>query len=71
MKQFVLTTKSQSGDDYIYFIKSEEEPTWDQIDKFLLEQGSDHGENEDGEEESYEDVIEFIEIPTIEKFDLI
>jgi len=37
MKKFVLTTKSESGDNYIYFIESENKPTNEEIEKFILE----------------------------------
>lgn len=57
MKQFVLTTTSESSDHYIYFIEHPEKPTREELQKFLVEQGSDV---EDGY--SYENVDECVEI---------
>lgn len=57
MKNFVLVTKSESGDDYTYFIKHPEMPTTEEINTFLVEHGSDV---EDGE--SFEEVITLQEI---------
>lgn len=53
MKQFVLTTTSESSDHYIYFIEHPEMPTRE----FLVEQGSDV---EDGH--SYENIDMCVEI---------
>lgn len=41
MLKFCLTTKSESGDDYMYFIEHPQMPTDDEIEKFLLENGCD------------------------------
>jgi hypothetical protein len=41
MKKFVLTTTSESSDHYIYFIEHPEKPTQEELEKFLVEQGSD------------------------------
>jgi len=57
MKQFVLTTTSESSDHYIYFIEHPEKPTREELQKFLVEQGNDV---EDGY--SYENVDECVEI---------
>ncbi len=35
MKQFVITTTSESGDHYIYFIEHHKEPTVKQLLKWL------------------------------------
>jgi len=40
-KQFALTTRSESGDDYLYFIKSETKPTDSELGEFLLKHGND------------------------------
>lgn len=61
MKQFVLTTTSESGDHYIYFIEHPQNPTNEELNKFLLEYGSDKSE-EDGEMVSYEDIDDCKEI---------
>lgn len=57
MKQFVLTTTSESSDHYIYFIEHPEMPTREELQKFLVKQGSDV---EDGY--SYENVDKCVEI---------
>ena len=41
MKQFLLTTTSESSDHYIYFIENPEKPTQEELEKFLNEKGSD------------------------------
>ena len=61
LKQFVLVTKSESGDDYIYFIKSETKPTGEEINEFLFEHGNDVEESE-GELELFEGVVFLEEI---------
>jgi len=47
MKKFILTTRSESCDDYMYFIEHPEKPTNEEINKFLMKYGSDRdgGEN--------------------------
>ena len=40
-KQFALTTTSESSDHYIYFIEHPEMPTQEELEKFLIENGSD------------------------------
>jgi hypothetical protein len=62
MKQFVLTTTSESSDHYIYFIEHPEKPTKDEIEKFLLENGNDI---EDGY--CYEGVDMCVEIKDFKK----
>lgn len=57
MKQFALTTTSESSDHYIYFIEHPEMPTREELKKFLVEQGNDV---EDGY--SYENVDMCVEI---------
>ena len=57
MKKFVLTTTSESSDHYIYFIEHPEKPTQEELQKFLVENGSDV---EDGY--SYENVDMCVEI---------
>jgi hypothetical protein len=61
LKQFVLVTKSESGDDYIYFIKSETKPTDEEINEFLFEHGNDIEESE-GSLELFEEVVFIKEI---------
>lgn len=41
MKQFVVTTTSESSDHYIYFIEHPKKPTSKELKKFLVENGSD------------------------------
>lgn len=41
MKQFVLTTTSESSDHYIYFIENSEMPNKEELEKFLIENGND------------------------------
>jgi hypothetical protein len=41
MKKFVLTTISESGDNYMYFIEHTQKPTNGEIDEWLLKNGSD------------------------------
>lgn len=53
--KYILTTTSESGDDYTYFIESTETPTIEEIKTFLIEQGNDV---EGGE--SYENVNQLI-----------
>lgn len=62
MKQFVLTTTSESSDHYIYFIEHPEKPTQQELQKFLVEQGNDV---EDGE--SYENIEKCVEIKDFKK----
>jgi len=57
MKQFVLTTTSESSDHYIYFIEHPQMPTREELNKFLVEQGSDVSDGE-----SYEDIDMCVEI---------
>ena len=45
MKQFVLYTKSDSGDEYVYFITHDEKPTTDDIIRFLWEHAHDKDED--------------------------
>jgi hypothetical protein len=53
MKKFILLTKSESGDNYHYFVESPESPTKKQIKDFLWDNGNDKG---------YEFVTDCIEI---------
>ena len=41
MKKFVITTTSESGDDYVYFIEHSEKPTTAEIKKWLKVNGTD------------------------------
>jgi hypothetical protein len=44
MRKFLLITKSDSGDDYQYFIQSLTQPTRQQLIQFLIDHGNDSGE---------------------------
>lgn len=57
MKKFVLITKSQSGDDYVYFIKHNKLPTEKQLLKFLKVNATDIDEDD-----LYEDIESITEI---------
>lgn len=61
MKQFVLTTTSESSDHYIYFIEHPQMPTREELKKFLIE----NGDSEDGY--SYENVDMCVEIKDFKK----
>jgi hypothetical protein len=41
MKKFVLTTLSESGDEYIYFIEHPKMPTRKRLQKWLAVNGTD------------------------------
>jgi hypothetical protein len=41
MKKFVLTTLSESGDEYTYFIEHPKKPTIEQLKKWLAVNGND------------------------------
>ena len=41
MRKFSLTTKSQSGDYYVYFIEHTKTPSHKQLIKFLEKNGND------------------------------
>ena len=43
MKQFAVVTKSESGDDYVYFVEHDKLPTDKQLDTWLLKNGNDPG----------------------------
>ncbi len=58
LKKFALTTHSESGDHYLYFIEHLTEPTQDELQSFLNIHGSDV--DEDGQ--CYEYIQECIEI---------
>lgn len=64
LKTFVLITKSESGDDYSYQIQNTVEPTSEEIEKFLLEYGSDVSTDFSGELYCYEHQEMLIEIDT-------
>lgn len=56
-KKFVLITKSESSDSYVYFIEHPQMPTSEELQKFLVEQGSDYDD-----EGTYEYVEKCVEI---------
>ena len=64
MKIYSISTKSESGDDYLYHVQCEQEPTDEQLHSFLMEFGNDKDD-----EETYESVIivkELNDVITIE-----
>ncbi len=72
MKQFVIVTKSESGDGYVYFIKHTDEPTDDELEGWLLENGSDISDEDEypGEvRKCYESVVSCKEVPSIDSTD--
>ena len=62
LKTFVLITKSESGDNYSYQIQHTDKPTSEEIEKFLLKNGSDVSADHSGELYCYEDQEILIEI---------
>ncbi len=62
MLKFCLTTTSESGDDYIYFIEHHKKPTNKEIQKWLLINGNDIDEDT-----CYENVNQLVEIKEFEK----
>lgn len=70
MKQFVLTTHSESGDDYIYFIEHPKQPTQKQLESFLKAHATDKDED-DGTVWEYvrtcEEIKNFLTIPKTKK----
>jgi len=74
LKQYVLITKSESGDDYTYFIKSDIEPTNEQLMNWLLDNGTDCSDEDEypGEpRRCFENVVNCVEVPSIEDTQLI
>ena len=63
LKQFAITTKSESGDYYMYFVECEIQPSHEEIDDFLLENGNDIYDGELYEEvEIIRQITNFIKI---------
>jgi hypothetical protein len=62
MKKFILTTRSESCDDYMYFIEHPEKPTNEEINKFLMKYGSDRDE-----EMSYENINMLEELESFQR----
>lgn len=62
MKQFVLTTKSVSGDDYVYFIEHHQEPTIKELEAFINQYAFDRDD-----EKVYENVENCWEIKDFRK----
>lgn len=58
MKRFILTTTSESGDHYSYFIEHKKEPTGEELERFLQENASDIDDDK-----LYESVDNIEEIP--------
>lgn len=44
-KKFILITRSESGDDYHYFITHDKYPTKEELDEFLKNNGNDVDED--------------------------
>lgn len=64
MRKFVVTTKSESSDNYIYFIEHPTEPTRDELKRFLREHGSDFDDERTYEHiEDVEEIKDFQRIP--------
>lgn len=57
MKKFVLITKSESSDEYTYFIKHSKKPNTKELELFLKEHACDKDEDE-----VYENVVSIEEI---------
>ena len=70
MKQFIVTTSSESGDHYIYFIEHPKEPTGIELNRFLKENANDI-DPEDGKVyesvDEIEEITEFLKIPEKKK----
>lgn len=70
MKQFVVTTTSESGDHYIYFIEHSKEPTDAELNSFLKENANDI-DPDDGEVyesvDEIEEIKNFLKIPEKKK----
>ncbi len=66
MKKFAVTTTSESGDHYIYFIEHPKEPTDAELSRFLAENANDI-DPDDGEVyesvDEIEEIEEFLKIP--------
>jgi hypothetical protein len=62
MKKFAITTTSESGDHYIYFIEHHEKPTIKELNEWLKINGSDIDE-----EICYESVDDINEISIFKK----
>ena len=56
MKYFILRTQAESMDDYMYLIEHPQEPTYDELKKFLQKHAND--KDEDSVWEDVEDIIE-------------
>lgn len=64
MKFFVLTTTSESGDHYIYYIQHPKKPTLKELEKFLEKYASDKDEDQVYEYvDTIEEVGEYQKIP--------
>ena len=61
MKKFVLVTRSESGDEYVYFIEHSKKPTVEQLKKWLNVNGNDIEDDY-----CYEQVSQIEEITTFQ-----
>jgi hypothetical protein len=57
-RNFVLVTKSESGDDYIYFLKDYDRPSNEELEMYLNKHGNDIDNGY-----SNENIVSFNEIP--------
>ena len=57
MRKFIVTTESESGDDYVYLIKSNHELSYEELDEWLSQNCNDRDE-----EDCYEFIVEVLEI---------
>lgn len=64
MKKFVMTTISDSSDHYIYFIEHHKLPTKKELERFLIENGSDVDKKAN---HSYENIDMCVEIKGFKK----
>jgi len=62
MKQFVITTTSESGDHYMYFIEHDKKPTRAQIKQWLKKNGNDVDDDQ-----CYEEIDEIEKVTKFER----
>ncbi len=64
MKNFCLTTHSESGDEYLYFIEHPTHPTSKELNLFLMKHGNDMDEDQTYEYvRDCEEIKDFKKIP--------
>lgn len=62
MKQWVVTTQSESGDHYIYLIEHPSEPTSEELERFLMVYGVDKDEDR-----TYENIDSCVQITKFQR----